>query len=295
MSHNIGLVVRPAIEQAKELAREIALWVETTDHSLTIDSETKKVIGDCSATVVESISELPEICDPIVTLGGDGTLIGVARLLKSRSPLMIGVNFGTLGFLTEISPHEALKTLKRSLTERVPSEERSMILARVYEKDKEDSPVFVSQALNEALVQKGSRDRLLDLDLEVNGEAVMRLRADGMLVATPTGSTAYSLAAGGSIAYPNLAVVLVTPICAHSLTSRPLILPLDFDISISVPEYDGEVFLSVDGQDSYRLSSGDRVVIERSPQKVCFATSPDLNYFEILRNKLNWGIANKSD
>lgn len=294
MKRKIGLVVRPGIDKARELACDIAKWVQSTEHQLFIDKDTACVTGEIGASVVDEISALPDKCDPIVTLGGDGTLIGVARLLKdSSSPLMIGVNFGTLGFLTEIAPEDALDTLKKSLSDQVPTGERSMILARVFREGNAE-PVFTSQALNEALVQKGSRDRLLDLDLEVNNEAVMRLRADGMIVATPTGSTAYSLAAGGSIAYPSLAVILVTPICAHSLTSRPLVLPMDFVTTVSVPEYDGDVFLSVDGQDSFELASGDRVQLICSPNRVKFATSPEQSYFEILRNKLNWGIANKA-
>ncbi len=155
--------------------------------------------------------------------------------------------------------------------------------------------VFSSQAVNDVVVQKGTQDRLMDIDFAVDNEDVMRLRADGLIISTPTGSTAYSLAAGGSIVHPLLSALLVTPICPHSLTSRPLVLSLDATLSLRLPQHDGHTLLSIDGQVSVPLHSGDRVKVSRAHNVVRFARSPSKSYFEILRRKLNWGVANKSE
>ena len=235
--------------------------------------------------------KLATSADPVVTLGGDGTLIGVARYVQGQSPVMIGVNFGNLGFLTEILPSELFSTISNVLSGSSRFAVRSMLMAEVY---RQGELIFSSQAVNDAVVQKGVRERLLDLDLAVDGEAVMRLRADGIIIATPTGSTAYSLSAGGSIAHPSLEVALITPICPHSLTNRPLVLGLDSNIRITVPNYDGKVFLTIDGQVSTQLLPGDALCLQRAKHSVRFVRSPGKSYYDILRTKLNWGIANQS-
>lgn len=292
----LGLVVRPGVPGAKQLGLEFLKWARARGHSVILEEETAAVLGEGQAGVPSH--HVAVQADPIVTLGGDGTLIGVARYVTKRSPLLIGVNFGTLGFLTELSPPELLPTMEKLLASNakpIPSGERSMLFCEVW-RSVEGTPkcVFSSQAVNDAVVQKGTQDKLIDLDFAVGGEDVMRLRADGLIVSTPTGSTAYSLAAGGSIVHPLLSVVLVTPICPHSLTSRPLVLSLDSVLDISVPAYDGHVFLIIDGQVNVPLYPLDRVRIKRAENIVRFARSPSKSYFEILRRKLNWGVANKA-
>lgn len=288
MAH-IGLVVRPGVEQALLLAQALITWVAQQGHQVSVEAEAARALGLAQPGL--PADELVAQCDPVVTLGGDGTLIGVARYAGAGGPTFLGVNFGNLGFLTEVTPAELFDTLQHLLEGQVEYAERSMLHVAAYRGERR---IFRSQAVNDAVVQKGARDRLLDLDLEVDGEAVMRLRADGLIVATPTGSTAYSLAAGGSIAYPTLEVVLVTPICPHSLTSRPLVLSSDASISVRVPPYDGKVFLVVDGQVSVELESGDVVKISRAAGTVRFVRSPQKNYFDILRAKLNWGLGNRA-
>lgn len=284
----IGLVVRRDHEEAARLGRELVSWVKSAGHRLACEEGTAQEVGFEGAK--HSREELVELCDPIVTLGGDGTLIGVARHIGAKSPVMIGVNFGQLGFLTELAPDQLFETIEAVFAGQAKYGERAILMARV---ERSGKRVFESQAVNDAVVQKGARDKLLDLDFSVNGEGVARVRGDGIIVATPTGSTAYSLAAGGSIVYPQLSVMLVTPICAHSLTSRPLILPLDSQFEMVLPEYGGSVFLSIDGQDSVSLEVGDRVVVTCSPHSVKFVRSADHSYFEILRTKLHWGMANR--
>jgi len=285
----IGLVLRTESEPARDLGRELQQWCKEQGCELLLEQDSAVALGEPQSGI--PAEELVRQADPVVTLGGDGTLIGVGRFSLKTPPVFLGVNFGTLGFLTEVRPDELFSVLDSVLKGEARIGKRVMLRALVQRAGKE---IFDSNAINEALVQKGSRDRLLDLDVEVEGEAVMRIRADGMIVATPTGSTAYSLAAGGSIAYPMLDIFLLTPICPHSLTARPLILPMDFKIALKIPDYSGEVFLSLDGAESCELVAGDTVVISRSECPVRFVRSPSQSYFQILTQKLNWGAVNKA-
>ena len=284
----IGLVLRPGVAEAKKLGRELLAWANGNGHEVLLGAESAKLLKEAGGLTHR---ELASAADPIVSLGGDGTLIGIARYVSEKSPLMIGVNFGTLGFLTEIYPNELLDTLSTHLSGAGLFGERSLLHCEVY---RGTDKIFETQAVNDVVLQKGVREKLVELDLSVNDEAVMRLRGDGIIVSTPTGSTAYSLAAGGSIVFPSLSVMLLTPICPHSLNIRPLILPSEKSLTIRIPQYDGKVFLTIDGQESIQVASSDEVRVLRSPNKVRFARSPKRSYFEILRGKLNWGLGNSS-
>jgi NAD+ kinase len=286
----VGLVVRPGVDRALPYAQAVIALVEAHGDEILLTEQTAAILN-CGLSGVSS-AEIAQRADPIVVLGGDGTLIGVAHYVSGRSPTLVGVNFGNLGFLTEIAPDELMTTLDKVLEGTAKCAERPMLLAEVV---RDGNVVFSAQAVNEALVIKGAEDPLLDIDLYVERDPVMRLRADGLLFATSTGSTAYSLAAGGSIAYPTLPVVLVTPVCAHSLTARPLVLRLDAELAADIPEYKGKVLLSIDGQLSTPLYSGDRVRITKSENSVRFVRSPSRSYFDILRTKLNWGLPNRGD
>ncbi len=284
----IGLIVRVGIKDAIELARELCAWAKQHAHEMLVD---KNIVASTDSGLKPySQEEIARNSDIIVTLGGDGTLIGVARYLSEVAPVLVGVNFGYLGFLTEIAPSELFSTLENVLNGRASLGERAMLNVSV---ERGGQKIFSSQALNDVVVLKEARNRLLDLDFSVDGEGVMRMRADGLIIATSTGSTAYSLAAGGSIVDPSLEVILVTPICPHSLTARPLVLSLKSELVIGVPSYDGEVFVTVDGQVSLPLEKSDQIRVIRSPVIVRYARSPSRSYFEILRTKLNWGIPNK--
>jgi NAD+ kinase len=290
----IGLVVRPDTKAAQSLGQEMIRWAVGNSHTVLLEENTAKIFdgrGYSGNYTVCTAEELPTRADPIVTLGGDGTLIGIARYVKERSPVIIGVNFGNLGFLTEIAPSELFPTLDNLFSGKASYGERAMIRAVV---ERAGTKIYDSQAVNDVSILKDSRGKLLDLDLSVNHEEVARIRGDGLIIATPTGSTAYSLAAGGSIVFPSLSAMLVTPLCPHSLTSRPFILPLSFGLGVSIPEYEGNVFLSIDGQDSQPLEIGDSILVTQAENSVRFVKSPSKSYFEILRTKLNWGVANKS-
>lgn len=281
--------MRPGVREAVTLGVQVLAWAEANGHELVCEHESARMLHYDGPAV--DGPKLAHDCTPVITLGGDGTLIGIARYVYGRSPGFIGVNFGNLGFLTEIAPHQLFSTLENFFKDTAQFEERSMLEATVI---RDGEQVFSSQAVNDAVIQKGSRDRLLDIDVAVDNEEVLRLRADGIILSTPTGSTAYSLAAGGSIVHPSLQVMLVTPICAHSLTTRPFVLPSSSMFRATIPRYDGEVFLTIDGQVSFDIQPRDTLRIFRANNTVRFVKSPTRSYFEILRRKLNWGIANSA-
>lgn len=284
----IGLVIRPEVDEALELGREMLAWVHRKKLRVLLEKETALLLAEKAENC--SARELASLADPIVTLGGDGTLIGIGRHVGARSPVLVGVNFGQLGFLTEISPGELFETLERVLAGDAVCAERAMLLAEV---TRGKEKIFSSQAVNDAVVQRDTAEKLLSLDVSVDDQDVMRVRGDGLIVSTPTGSTAYSLAAGGSIAYPTLEVLLLTPICPHSLTNRPLILPLESRLSLRIPAFDGSVQLIIDGQSSIQVRPGDKIELRQSPNKVKFVRSQSRSYFDILRKKLNWGRINR--
>lgn len=290
MSRRVGLVVRPGNKKAVDLAKELVEWCNERKLELDVDAQAAKSLGLGASGL--SHREIVERADPIVTLGGDGTLIGAARYVRGRSPLFVGVNFGNLGFLTEVRPQELFSVLEQALENKVTSAERVLLFVQVI---RDGSVIFESQAVNDAVVQKGARSPLPELDLSVNEHDVARIRADGIIIATPTGSTAYSLAAGGSIAHPSLSVFLVTPVCPHSLTNRPLILPGSSTVGVKLPHFKEDAWVTIDGQVSQQLKSGDFVRITQAKQTVRFVISPDKSYFDILRTKLNWGVPNKAD
>jgi NAD+ kinase len=290
MSKRIGLVIRPGNEKILECASELLNWCKQKGIEVLPEQQTAEILKLNERG--RSAKELVQVADPIVTLGGDGTLIGVARYVKGASPLFVGVNFGNLGFLTEVRPSELCSVLEEALTDKVACAERVLLYAQV---EREGKVIFESQAVNDVVVQKGATSPLPELDLSVNGHDVARIRADGVIFATPTGSTAYSLAAGGSIAHPSLSVILVTPVCPHSLTNRPLILPGSAKIEIELPKFHEQVLVTVDGQVSEPLRSGDIVKVSQAKQTVRFVIYQDQSYFDILRTKLNWGVPNRPD
>lgn len=285
----LGLAIKPGIEQARVLGQQIDVWAADRKLEVVAENITAQNLGFKSGVTAEQLVAESEV---VVTLGGDGTFLSIARHVSRHSPILIGVNFGTLGFLTEFSPEEVFEALEKALIPQPQIANRSMLSVGV---SRNGHAVFSAQALNDAVFLKGAQDRLLDIDISVDTRAVARLRADGLIVATPTGSTAYSLAAGGSIVVPELPVTLVTPICAHALTSRPFIVSNESSVAISIPDYEGAVFVNVDGQSSYELKSGDIVTIKKSPHQVRYVKSATKSYFEILRAKLNWAVGNNPD
>jgi len=225
--------------------------------------------------------------DLVVVLGGDGTLIHAAWLLGGRRAPILGVNMGSLGFMTEVPHSEIYPTLDLVLAGGATVSERLKLGVHLHRAG-EGAPALAAEVLNEVVISKTALGRMCELDTRYRGGYVTTFKADGVIVATPTGSTAYSLAANGPIVYPTEEVVIITPICPHTLTQRPLVVPDDGDIELLLVN-DTEVFLTLDGRPGLPISRGDRVQVKQSPNRVLLVRNPKIDFFGILRAKLRWG------
>jgi NAD+ kinase len=221
----------------------------------------------------------------VVVLGGDGTLLSVTRGAINGTPIL-GINMGTLGFLTEHPVENLFPMMHATLDGQASTVRRERLLVSVETPGKDPSTHCV---LNDAVINKSALARMLDLSVHVNGQLLSRFRADGLIIATPTGSTAYNLSAGGPILYPNLDVIVVTPICPHTLTNRPLVLSLDSKVEMRLEKQSEEVWLTLDGQQGFPLSTEDVVRIERCEDPVFLITDRDRSFFQVLHRKLKWG------
>ena len=232
-----------------------------------------------------SKSELGQGVDYLITFGGDGTLLAIARHAPAGVPV-IGVNMGTLGFLTEIRVEEFPAILDSVLAGTFVAEERVVFDVMV---TSPSSGRRNYRVLNDAVINKSALARIIEMRVEIDGMFVSSFRADGLIVATPTGSTAYNLSAGGPIIYPTMGAVVVTPICPHMLSNRPIVLPHDLRIDISLVTEHQEVYLTLDGQEGLPISDADNVTVQKSAHSVLLVQSPNKNYFDVLRTKLKWG------
>jgi len=229
---------------------------------------------------------LPAGTQLIVVMGGDGTLLSVARHYGHLGVPVLGVNVGGLGFLTEVSLEELYPALEQVLAGAFELEERLMLTVTLVRRGVR---CWEEWALNDAVINKGALARIVDLTAWIDGEYLTNYRADGLIIATPTGSTAYTMSAGGPIAYPTLQHLILLPICPHTLSNRPLILPAGATICVSLNQRVRDTHLTVDGQVGQALESGDRVEVKAAPHFLKFIKSPRRSYFEILRTKLGWG------
>jgi len=230
--------------------------------------------------------EIPSKVEIIIVFGGDGTLLSVARLVGKRKIPLLGVNLGGLGFITEIARNEVCQeTIDKILNEKYHFEERIMLWAEVHEERK-----VISQhiALNDVVINKSALSRMIELEIYINNQYVTAFRADGLIISTPTGSTAHSLSAGGPILYPTLETFVITPICPHTLTNRPIVISDKFKIEVKIKNGD-DIYLTMDGQEGVPLKVQDKVEIRKADFKTRFLLLHKRNYFEILRTKLKWG------
>lgn len=264
------LVIRKrATELADKVAAGLAVWASERSISIRDAEDSPGAPADLA-----------------VVLGGDGTFLSAVRLMGGREAPILGVNLGSLGFLTEIALEELFQTLDDLEADRARIEPRMMMSAVI-----ERSGVRGESAdvLNDVVVNKGTMARISDLEVSVGGAYLTTYRADGLIVATPTGSTAYSMSAGGSIVSPGVPALLLTPICPHAMTQRPIILPTEREISITVGKKNGDVYVTLDGQINVELGEGDRVLVSRSKNRVMMVCSPTRDYFSVIRSKLMWG------
>jgi NAD+ kinase len=249
-----------------------------------VDKETE----GCIHTTFPALAReaLGQKADLIIVLGGDGTLLSAARALHGQNVPILAVNLGGLGFLTSVTLDELYPLLEQVLKGEHRIGERMMLEAEILRSGKAAQR---ETALNEAVANKAALARMLDFDVFVDTRHVGRYRADGIIVATPTGSTAYSLAAGGPIIQPDLDAFVITPICPHMLTNRPLVIPDTSRVELDFTAADEPVYLTLDGQLGFQLEPKDHVVITKSASKVKFVRPPRKTYYEVLRSKLRWG------
>lgn len=277
----VGLVAKRA-SAAVALARELADWLLRRGHPVRLDPVTRAAAGRPDLPPLDERSA----CDLIVVLGGDGTLLSVARRHAGGPPLL-GVNLGRLGFLTEVAREGLYPALLEILAGRFEVEPRSLLEVTLERADGRTSRYL---ALNDAVIAKTALSRIIELQVRVDERPVSLYRADGLVISTPTGSTAYNLAAGGPVLHPLLPVAVVTPICPHTLTLRPLVVPDQSLIEVTLETPTESVYLTVDGQEGDELGHRERVLVRRHGESVLLARTGDpRSIFEGLRSKLHWG------
>jgi NAD+ kinase len=283
MTRTVGIISMPRKEEIRAVVPRLREWLESRGVQVLLDPETAACGGPGAKESARE--ELARRADFLIVLGGDGTLLAVARLLAERQVPILAVNLGRLGFLTSVTLDEMYPLLEQVLAGKHQIGERMMLEAEVL---RGGQVVERQRALNEAVLTKSDLARIIDFDLYVDGDFVGRYRADGVIVSTPTGSTAYSLSAGGPILYPLLQAFVITPICPHMLTNRPLVVPESARVEIDFVASDEVVHLTLDGQVGIELKPGDHIRIGKSPAGVLLVRPPKKTYFEILRNKLRW-------
>lgn len=279
----IGVVVKRDRPQAADLARELVTWLARHDLTALVEADSTAQVGSgTAATKAEMIAR----ADLIVVLGGDGTLLSVARLMRERAVPILGVNLGGLGFLTAVTTDELMPMMEQVRSGTFAVDHRMTLAVTLR---RHDEMVTEGQVLNDAVITKGALGHIIDLDTAVNGQHVCVYKADGLIVTTPTGSTAYSLSAGGPIVYPSVGVMVLSPICPHTLTNRPMVLPDSAVVEVMVRSPDEDAVLTLDGQESTKLLSHDRIEIRKGKSTVPLVQSAARTYFDVLRNKLRWG------
>lgn len=282
----IGIISRPRRAVLAEIVPPLLNWLKERGVSALIDSETATSLN--RSDPAQTRHQIVQEAELLLVLGGDGTLLAAAREAAPRGIPILPINLGGLGFLTSFTLEELYPALEDAVAGRAGIDERVLLLV---ERAQNGNVLTQQRVLNEAVVHKGTLARMIELELHIDGGFVCRYRADGLIVATPTGSTAYSMSAGGPIVHPAVESILITPICPHTLSDRPVVVQDTSKIELRMAENSDSVFLTLDGQTGVPLQAHDRVRITRAEERLKLIHPPTKTYFEILRNKLKWGEA----
>ncbi len=279
-----GLIANLRRVGATDAVNDLIKWVEENDQQLVLGRHLKEIAGSHLDFVPRD--ELANQVDIIICMGGDGTILAAARDVGSIGTPLLGINLGSLGFLTQHRPMQLTYALDAVLAGEYKIEERMLLKAQIEGRGELRQPY----ALNDVVLDNGPVSRVLEINLQVNGEDVVNYVADGLVIATPTGSTAYNLAVGGPIMHPKMEAMIASPIAPFSLTTRPMIIPGEDRLDITILSQDRKAILSLDGQVHEELHAEEQVTISRADFRARFVVFPDISYYELLRSKLNWGV-----
>ena len=285
----IGIIAKQNKPEAIEIARNLVEWLRPKKIEVYMEEGmVKQFHPPLGGPHLNSIGreDIPKKVEVIIVLGGDGTLLSVARLVGDHDVPILGVNLGGLGFLTEITLEELYRVLEKVVQGDFITDERVVLNASVIRRGERMAEFIV---LNDAVINKGALARIIDLETTINGEYLTTFKSDGLILSTPTGSTAYNLSAGGPIVYPSLHCIIITPICPHTLTNRPIVIPDDVEIRAMLKTKQQEVILTLDGQQGFTLEFEDVVEVKKAEGHIFLIKSPYRHYFEVLREKLKWG------
>lgn len=274
----VGIIANTGKESAAEDSLKLGTWLAQRGVGVVYEENVARVLGG-----VEGVPgvDLPGLSDMIVVFGGDGTLLRAARIVQGHTIPILGINLGAFGFMTVVNLHEMFDTMELILKGDYGTSKRMMLDAAIKEHH--------FSALNDAVINRGNLSRMVNLETFVDDRYLATFKADGLIISTPTGSTAYSLSTGGPIVFPEVDSMIITPICPHTLTNRPIVVPSEATVTVVLFSREEGATVTLDGQDSLVIQSGDTVTIKKSEHSVDLFVSPNRDYMQVLRGKLGWG------
>jgi NAD+ kinase len=280
--NTIGILTKPQFPELETVLKQLVRWLQSQNKTIVLGSSAAALLHEDNSHGDQALASQSEL---VIVLGGDGTMLSAARLVEPRCTPILGVNMGGLGFLTEVTVDNLYDSLEKVFTEQFFLDNRLRLQARISHQEGREEQ---STALNDIVVSKGTIGRMITTHIQVDKQFVTHLRGDGIIVSSPTGSTAYSMSSGGPILDPSLEALLLTPISPHTLTHRPLLVPSHVSLEIALTSED-EVRAIFDGQIGFVMNQGDSILISASPHRTRLIRFPDRTYYDVLRNKLKWG------
>jgi NAD+ kinase len=279
---HVAIIYKRMRPEAARLAHQVKEWFE--EHN--VEVFLRENIDNSGVSCVYEKIDIPVTVEMVVVIGGDGTFLSVARFIERRSIPIVGINLGGLGFLTEITADSCFSELEKILSGNFEIEERIVLRVSVRREGKE---IFSHRVLNDAVINKGALARIIDLHASIDGHFLTHYRGDGLIICTPTGSTAYNISAGGPIIFPTTEAIILTPICSFTLTNRPIVFPGNVTVMVEIAEPAADVTLTCDGQIGCLIRDLDQVIATTAATPLRIIKTPGVNHFEILRSKLKWG------
>ncbi len=280
---SVGIIAKYTDPRAQKIVSDLGEWLDERGRTVVLERETASLVPNSEAV---TRSKLPERCDFLIVIGGDGTLLSAARVVGTTGKPILGVNLGSLGFMTAITLEELYPVLERIFQDDFEYDERMMLVAHVHRMGERMANYTV---LNDVVINKGALARIIDIETTIGETYLSSFKADGLIISTPTGSTGYSLAAQGPILHPTLRAIVITPICPHMLTNRPIVIRDDMEVRVTLRSRETDVFLTLDGQVGLGIREGDVIEVKKADAPLRFFRSPFKDYFAVLRTKLKWG------